>query len=401
MQILQNIAAFHSPGFRLYFIGNAFALQALWIQRTTLAWLAWDLSGSASFVGWVAFLNFAPVMLTGPLFGALVDRAEVRRAAAMAQFAMFTISVAMAGSYGLGWMSTTLLLGFAMSIGIVTSAHHPIRMSLAPLLVPREAIGSVSSAAAINFNLARSVGPAIAGMLIAQFGIGTGLWAIVALSLPYQLILPFLHPRERQYSGAPDMGLFAALASGFGLAIKSPFIRTVLAITAANAVVGRGLLELMPLIADGIYKQGPAGLGILTSATGLGALCAAGLSVILPRQPAGTVPLAARIAAFCGLAVSAVLVLGDSWPLTVAAAAALGATGTVIGITMQAALLPTLPDDYRGRVMSLWVMTGIGSAALGALLLGSLADLVGLPTAVLSVGGAAFFFLLTAPRFLR
>ncbi|NNU81433.1 MFS transporter [Halovulum dunhuangense] len=398
MKVNGSLAAIRSPAFRLYLMGNAFALQATWIQRITIAWLAWDLSASASFVGWIAFLGFAPTLVSGPVFGALVDRSPVRRAATISQAAMFALAVLLALTHWAGALGQTALAGFALAIGIVTSAHHPIRMSLAPLLVPVSAVGSVANLASINFNLARSVGPAIGGFLIANFGIGTAMWVTAACLLPYQIVLPFLRTRDLSLSSPPETTLLRGLASGFRFAWRTGRIRAILLVTLIAAVIGRGMLELLPLIADGIFARGPAGLGLLTSAAGIGALGAALMVLMLPVPRPGEVPPAGLVASFASIGLCGVLAISQSWPLTVAATGLLGGTATVMGISMQAALQPALPDDYRGRVMSLWVMTGVGGSALGALFLGAMAEIAGLRAGTLLPCAAGVALLVLAAR---
>ncbi|MEM9228637.1 MAG: MFS transporter [Pseudomonadota bacterium] len=400
MELNLNLAAFRAPAFRLYFIGNAFSLHGLWIQRVTIGWLAWELSGTGAVVGWVAFLTFAPVMITGPFFGALIDRMEVRPAAMAVQGSLAALSLTMAALYSADALGLTGLSALALAIGIVTSAHHPVRMSFAPLLAPAGAITSVVAATSINFNVARMVGPALGGALIANWGVGAALWAVVACALPYQAILPFLTPRPRNTDGPRDANILAGLRAGLLHAWRTRFIRRVLILTGTFAVIGRGLLEILPLVADGLFQRGPAGLGVLTSAAGLGALAGAVLVVTLPPSRAETLPPAARAAAAGGIVLSPLIVFSSNWPLTVLAVGLLGTLGTVIGVTMQTSVQQVLRDDMRGRVMSLWVMVGIGGAALGSLGLGAAADIVGLPTAtgVAAMGCATVLFSLARTK---
>ena len=91
--IKMNLSAFNFRDFRLYLLGNLFAINVLWMQRVTIGWIAWDLTKSATFVGFIAFINFAPAIITGPLFGVLIDRVNVKKAAQVTQFSLFTISV--------------------------------------------------------------------------------------------------------------------------------------------------------------------------------------------------------------------------------------------------------------------------------------------------------------------
>lgn len=383
-----NISALASRDFRYYLSGNAISLQGLWIQRITVAWIAWDLSGQAAFVGFVAFLGFAPTMVTGPFFGVLADRTPLLRFATWTQSILCALASLMALLFALGMLTQVTLSVLALAIGVATSSHHPVRMALAPLLAPKEAMSSVITATALNFNLARSIGPAIGGGLIAAFGVGPTLCLIAISYLPFIVLLRWLHPRDRALENADARSVLGGLAEGLARVRGDPFMRRVLAATSVFALGARGILELLPAIADGVFARGPAGLGTLTSAAGLGALAASLAVVAMPPISPGRVPRRGWIAVWAGLALGLALAITSSWPVALAVTVCLGASGAVVGVAMQSSLQLTLEDRYRGRVMSLWVMTGIGSAALGAVLIGALSDLVGLPLGTVLVYGA-------------
>ena len=388
LKTILNISALASRDFRLYAAGNAISLQGLWVQRITIAWIAWDLSGQAAFVGLIAFLGFAPTMVTGPIFGVLADRTPLIRAAMATQGALCLLALAMAAFHATGWLDRWSLAFLALAIGVVTSAHHPVRMTLAPLLAPPQAMASIITITSLNFNLARSIGPAIGGALIATVGVGATLWLIAVCYLPYIVLLRWLHPRARVLTATESRSVLGGFAQGLARIRSDPFMRRVLATTGVFALGGRGVLELLPAIADGVFARGAAGLGTLTSAAGIGALAASATIVAMPAIRPGTMPRRGQAAVWAGLALGLVLAVSTSWTLTLAAAVCLGGCGAMVGVSMQSALQLSLEDAYRGRVMSLWVMTGIGCAALGALLIGALADRFGLAWGTVLVYGA-------------
>jgi len=354
------------------------------------------------YVGWIAFLGYLPTLITGPLFGVLVDRVPVRRAAMQSQGALFCLYLMTAVLFSAGALTLVVLPVIALGLGVVASAHHPVRMSLAPLLVPKGDIPSLVTALALNFNLARTFGPALGGILIAQAGIATALWVVVGFAVPYLASLPYLHPREREMqSEARSTSLVEGFAEGIRHAVRTPFIRQILLTTLLYAFLARGMVEVLPLVADGVFARGAAGLGALTAALGLGALAAAALLTIAPPPQAGVLPPRGQIAALTAVGMAVLLAISASWPMALAAAAALGACSTLLGVSMQSALQPALPDDFRGRVMSFWVMTAIGSAAFGALVIGALTDLVGLRPAVIGLGVCIAVLLLLLPRWDR
>lgn len=388
-----NVSALSFRDFRIYLGGNIFALNALWMQRVTIGWIAWSLTSSASFVGFVAFVNFVPTMITGPLFGVLIDRVRVKQAAKVTQSLLLVISLAFYFSYISGTLDPVVLSILSGLSGIVASAHNPVRMSLAPRLVDRESVASVVTIVAINFNLARLTGPALGGWLIAVWGISVALLVQTLCYLPFIYAISQLHPRQRLSSTREAEPFLTALKSGVRHVLGNPLIRHALLITGLFAFLIRGVLEILPVLADGVFDKGAAGLGLLTSSAGLGALVAGMTKIFMPSQIAGQLPKPALSSALVGIGLVPLVGLSNSWELTLVFIACLGFSGTMSGISMQTAIQIDLDDDLRGRVMSLWVMVAIGATATGAIVLGFLADQFGFSWALGLSGGLGFVIL--------
>jgi MFS family permease len=388
-----NLAALNFRDFRIYLIGNVFALNGLWMQRVTIGWIAWDLTSSASFVGFIAFVSFAPTMVTGPFFGVLIDRIRIKSAAMVTQSSLLILALTFYTSFTLGVLNPLALSIISGVLGIVASAHNPVRMSLAPRLVKHEAIVSVVTLTAINFNLARLTGPALGGWIIAIWGVGPSLFIQALCYLPFILALSFLHPRERRSIATEPEPFLKALRIGVNHAFQTPLIRRAILITGVFAFIIRGTLEILPVLADGVFDKGPTGLGLLTSSAGLGALIAGLTKAVMPGQHTGKLPRPALITAVIGVGLVPFVGASEIWGLSVALIACLGFTASMSAISMQTAIQVDLDDDLRGRVMSLWVMVGIGAAATGAIFLGFLADQVGFAQTLGWSGALGFIFL--------
>ena len=372
-----NISALSFRDFRIYLVGNLFASNALWMQRVTVGWIAWDLTSSAAFVGFVAFANFAPSMIAGPLFGVLIDRVQVKQAALITQFLSFVIALGFYVFFVFGILDELVILLLSAFSGLIVSAHAPVRMSLAPRLVDRASVASVVTLGAINFNLARLTGPAVGGSLIAFWGVSAALFIQVLCYLPFLFAINLLQPRERSSSETSKEAFLTALNSGIRLVRKSPLIFQALLITALYSFLIRGALELLPVIADGLFSKGATGLGLLTSCAGFGALLAGMVKALLPSQITGGIPKYVFASVLIGIAVMPLVGLSNSWMLTLLCISYLGFTGTLSGISLQTAIQIELEDNFRGRVMSLWTMAGISGSAAGAIALGALTDYLG------------------------
>ena len=383
-----NLAALRSPDFRWYYAGAVSAVNGMWIMRIVLGWLSWQISGSAIYVGVIAAVSLLPTVVCGPFFGVLVDRANIKKAAYTTNLSMVACTILLTFLYVNDAITQISLAIVALLIGIVTSAHHPVRLSLGPRLVKAQFVGSVVALAALNFNLARLLSPALGGLLIDGLGITQALIVILLLFIPNLAVLYRLHPRTMR-SGKDTEGFTSAFMSGLSYIWASPFIRGVLLATAVFSVSIRGILELLPIVADGSFGRGAVGLGQLGSAVGAGALCAAILKILGRsdmRTDQGILSPGNLLIAILGILALPVLGSATSWLVVLTAAAVLGFSGTHLGVGMQSIIQADLPDDMRGRVMSIWVVIGLGGTALGAFVIGALSDRTGISTATLVIG---------------
>jgi MFS family permease len=195
-----NLTALKSPSYRRYLIGSAAAVNGLWILRVVVTWIAWETSLSATFVGLIAALTMLPTMIIGPLFGAIMDRSNIIRAAYATNIGMIIAALIAIISLLLNIISPFFLILLALYIGVITAAHHPMRLSLGPRLVQKDQISSVSALAALNFNTARVISPFIAGIIIDNFGTLYALLTAIILYLPNIIIYSTLHPRVLKIS---------------------------------------------------------------------------------------------------------------------------------------------------------------------------------------------------------
>ncbi|MEM7440593.1 MAG: MFS transporter [Pseudomonadota bacterium] len=394
-----NLSALREPEFRLYFVGAVANVNAMWIVRILISWLAWEATGSASFTGLVAAASLVPTLFGGPVFGVMVDRADIRKAAYTTNLSMIACILALLALYTSGKLSPTMMVVISLAIGTVTAAHHPVRLSLGPRLVPTTEVSSVVALSALNFNVARLISPAVGGVLIEQIGITPSIMVTLTLFLPNLAIIARLHPRKLGNKGAQAFA--TAMREGLAYIRTRRVIMVILAATCVFSVALRGVLEVLPVVADGAFARGAAGFGQLGSAVGGGALCSALAKALCAgdrAQSQDALSLTNLAIAAIGLATVAILGSSEIWLVALACAATLGATGTWFGVSMQQIIQADLPDDMRGRVMSIWVVVGLGSTALGAWIIGALTELVSLTPAFTAMAVAGAVSLLALSR---
>ncbi|GAA6180417.1 MFS transporter [Shimia sp. NS0008-38b] len=381
-----NLGALKSGNFRAYVFGAAFGLLGLWMQRVAMGWLAWEMTGAPSFVGLVAMLLFAPAIVLSPLFGVLVDRVSVKRAILVVQGSNFLLCLLLWALVSLGKETPLMLAILSLLIGVVMAANHPVRMALTPRLVRREYVSSVVTIVAINFNVARMVGPAVGGVLIATIGVGHTLMVQWLLFVPYLFVLTRVTVRPRRDTGHAPEPFFKALLTGLRYVWQAAPVREAMFLGGALGLVARGALEVLPPLADGVFGRGADGLGLLTSVSGAGAVLGGFSQAALPPQAPGRLPFLSRLSIVMGLFLVVLLGMAGTWGMALTVAACMSFVTTLTAISIQTAVQLDLEDDMRGRVMSLWAVVAAGGAALGAGAIGVLADWLGFQTALIWTG---------------
>lgn len=389
-------AALRNRNYLIYFSGNTVSLHGLWVYRVALGWLAWELTASEFWVGFVAFTQFAPAVLFGPVFGVLADRFD-RRAASLLINSMSTLNMTvLAMLTAFDKTDIYLLVVLSTMQGILDGAHMPVRMALVPNLVDREQLQSALATNSISFNLSRFVGPALAGVLIATLGVASAFAfnAVSYVAILAALLMVRLKPTAAREERRGDV--LAELVEGVRYVLRRPELRLLLLLIAISAVLGRGPLELLPAFADDVFNRGSSGLAILTSAVGAGAIVA---GLVLAR---GTGWLTFEVVAaslFLGGQLLLALGLSDSFWVSAAIVVALGCTLSFCGVGTQILLQSMIEDSVRGRVSSLWGLVAFGGIAIGSLLIGTLASLYGLQS--VTIGTGVFCALLTLVAFQR
>jgi MFS family permease len=368
-------SAFDEAAFRRYFPASCCATLGSWMARFLLGWGAWDLTGSASWVGLVAAAMLLPTFLLSPIFGIVSDRINPRDGL-VTTVALFAVICACAGiaclldAFSLPW-----LLCLSAAVGTVTSAHTPIRLALIPLLVSREALPSAIGYSAMTFNASRILGPALAAWMLSVTNTGWTYLAAMALCLAALLFLLRVARPDRKTLWLRDT-LKRELGAGLRYARDQAGIRLVFSFTLVNGLLGRTVIELLPALSGQLLGGDSRVLAILTAAAGAGSI-AGGL--IVSRQ-AGREERLLRLVMLCLLA-SAVILLSVRWLDGLAAVGALvlclSLVTTMVGTCTQALAQLLVAEEYRGRVLSLWTVLAMGAPSLGTLAMGAAAELLG------------------------
>ncbi|MGI9507782.1 MAG: MFS transporter, partial [Geminicoccaceae bacterium] len=264
------------PNYGIYVAGNSLSLIGSWMQRVAVGWLAWELSGSGAVLGLVAFADLAPTLMIGPFGGALADRLDRRRLLTIGQSINMVLSFVLAILTASGMMTVPLLVMIIGLNGAVIGINQPARLALVAGLVPREHLPTAVAINSLVFNLARFIGPAIAGLVILYFSIAL-VFLLNALSFISFLValnrldLPAIDHRS---GGARQPSMLQAIGEGLRYVVRHPGIGPLLALNATLAITARPYVELLPGFAGAVFDRGAGGLAMLSSAVGMGAIAA-------------------------------------------------------------------------------------------------------------------------------
>lgn len=375
---------FTERNYLTYLCGSLFSTQGLWIQRMTLGWMMWDKTHSESWLGMLAFLMFFPTVLVGPFFGVMVDRINRRRAAVVTSIVLGLLSLLLSLLVWQQLVNELTLLFFALAIGIANSAYQSIRLSLVPELVSVQNMPKAVAINAVIYNASRFIGPIIAGLLIKYQGNAVALSVVAASYIPLVFVLLLLKlDTDQQAAGHEKLTFFMDIKAGLNYALNADLIFRLLLLIGVSAILGRGLLEILPAAVDVLYQRGIEGLAWLNSAAGIGAIIA---GLLLSSASAKHLLLATRLGVITGGLLLIIFSYTHSFELGLLIVGGLGFCATVCGVGTQSLIQVSVPSDFRGRVMSLWGAINIGGGALGGLLFGVLTEFMGYPLTLILLG---------------
>ncbi|MFK7887740.1 MAG: MFS transporter, partial [Gammaproteobacteria bacterium] len=268
------------------------------------------------------------------------------------------------------------------------------RMSLVPSIVEREQLSSAIALNSIAFNISRVVGPAISGLVIVSLGVAAA-FAINAVSyLAIVIAVAVISIRKRPERGTKSTNVWAEVLEGVRYVRGHFLIYTLLLVTTINTVFGRGVLEMMPAVADELLRRGSAGFATMTSAVGAGAVL---IGLLLTRGTQWLDLRAIKKALIAGAVLILIYAGSNSFVVTIGAVCLLGVMLSLCGVGAQILIQTHVDDDVRGRVSSLWGMIAFGGTAFGSLAIGAVAQVVGLRAALLGAGALCLIASLLLP----
>ncbi len=375
IQPRQIVRALSSRNYRLYYAGQGISVIGTWITRVATSWLVYRLTGSALMLGVTGFIGQLPVFLFAPFAGVLVDRANKHRLLVITQTLSMLQSFALAVLTLTGVITVLQIILLSALQGFINAFDVPGRQAfLSEMIERKEDLGNAIALNSSMVNVARLLGPSIAGVIIAAAGEGicftidgfSYLAVIASLLLMHLRPAPPLPPRKQFYH---------EFMEGFRYSFGFVTIRAILVLLALSSMMGMSYQVLMPIFASKVLGGGPHTLGFLMSAAGLGALSGAfflasresvrglGRWIVIASSAFGLGLMGFSFSSSLFLSLALLLLVGF---------------GMMVHMASSNTILQTISEErMRGRVMSFYSMAFMGMTPFGNLLAGTLADLIG------------------------
>ena len=387
MSLPHGLRALRHRDFRLFFAGQGTSQIGTWLQLVATSWLVYRLSESTFLLGLAAFAIQIPFLFLAPLAGLLVDRLEPRRVLLVTNSISALQAVTMFSLVATGHVAPWHLIAGNLVLGLVNACDAPARQAILIQLVRGKA--DLPNAIALNstmMNGARFVGPMLGGALIATLGEA---WSFGLNSLSYFALLAALvrmTPGERRHAPL-EKGILRQLAAGARYAYGFLPARSALLLCAATSVSVGSYTALLPWFAREAFHGDSRTLGFLIGAAGCGAV--SGMVYLATRPSArGLLRLLPWMAGISGAALVA-FTLAPSLAVALPALYFVGMGLMLVAASTNTVLQTIVADELRGRVASLYVMSFIGTAPIGALAAGWISERIGPPLTLAACGLAA------------
>jgi len=386
------MAALRYRNYRLWFVGQGISLMGTWMQWVAQGWLVYELTRSEMALGTISFFGSLPSLFLMLPAGAIADRISRRTLLLATQTVMTLQALLMAFLAGIGALQVWHIAVLSAVMGVANAFDAPARLALTVDMV--EDRRDLTNAVALNsslFNMARIVGPAVGGVVLASVG---ATWCFALNGLSFLAVLIALwrmrFPPLRQ-AAEPDP-MAQQITAGLSYVLHHEVLRTILALVSVSCLFGFGYTTLMPAYAAEVLHVGETGLGTLNAVAGAGALIGSLMVASLgPFPHKGLVLMAGSVLFPVAILLFA---LSDSFLLSSVMLAVLGFAFVTQAAISQTLMQSIVPDALRGRVMSVFSLTFFGTAPFASLFAGAMAQARGIPAGIGIGGGITLAFAL-------
>lgn len=360
------------PNYRYYIIGMLVSNVGTWMQNVAQPWLAYQITDSAFQIGLVSAMQFLPTLLISVLAGAVIENQDKRRLLFYTQTVLFATTLTMAVLVFTGLIQYWHILILATMMGIANSFDMPIRQSFVVQLVPKTDLMNAIALNSTVFNLARIVGPAIAGIILAYYGTGICFLVNSLSFLAVILSLFFIHPLQAVFPLHKEQinlkNVLHNVREGFSYVSRRPEIMIILSTSFIVSFFGMNNNVLLPVFVTKVLHMQETSYGFITTCMGVGSF--AGAMLLASKSAKGPkrfhLTFAPLLLGICLIAVG----LFNQYLLTLLIYAAVGYFFVSYAATANTSIQLLVDEEYRSRVMSIYTLVNAGTIPFGSLFTG-------------------------------
>lgn len=384
-----TFAALQYPNYRLWFYGQMVSLMGTWMQTTAQGYLVYELTQSPAYLGYVGFAAGLPSWIFMLYGGLIADRMSRRNLLIATQAAMMVLAFILAGLTFTGLVQPWHIIVLAFLLGVANAFDAPARISFVTELVDRRHLTNAIALNATMFNTATAVGPAVSGLVYAAVG---PTLCFVINGVSYLAVIYALARMRIQHQAhaATRNSALRDIQAGFHYVRSQVVVRTTVMNVLILSLFGLSFITLMPAWAVNVLGGDATTNGYMQSARGVGALAGA----LVLAAVSGTLAKG-RLITWGGFIFPVLLMvfsLMGLLPLSLLLLFGIGFWFIFFINTSNALVQSLVPDDLRGRVMSIYTLTFFGFMPLGSLLAGAAAERIGEPTTVFLGAGVILAF---------
>jgi MFS family permease len=375
--------------YRRYFLAQIPLVIGSWIHSIALGWLMWQLSASPWLLGILAVCDLGPTFLLGPITGTVIDRSNPRRVLLVTQFCFITLVTVLAALTLTGAVTIEIMIVLTLALGITAAFDSPARQALVAELVPADDLRNAIALNSMLFNVARLIGPAVGGAIVALFGEG---WCFVLKALAYiPAFFVLLSLRLPQREGTRRESFFTQMRDGFAFVRGHDEAGRILLLVGTCSFISVPYFSFLPALASQMLSADASVAGLLMSITGVGAVGAAITLTLLDDLKVMRIwPVWSSV--LLGLAQIGMGLSGMLW-LTALLALPMGFAILSQNLSSNTLLQHFAPPGFRGRIMAMYSMMMLGTVPLGSLVAGAIGDRFGMP--VTFIGGGVICVVVT------
>jgi MFS family permease len=371
------------PNYRRYFAGQLISLSGTWMQTVAALWLVLSLTGSGVAVGLTTALQFLPMLLIGAWGGLLADRVPKRRLLIATQALMAIPAVALFAVTAAGVPEAWMVMLAVFAMGAVNAVDNPTRQSFVIEMVGPDRVVNAVSLNSVIVQMARILGPALAGILIAAFGV-VPCFALNALTFAAMIVALWGMDTERLHTEPVAERAPGAIRAGLRYVFRTPELAVPLALMALVGTLGFNFQVILPLLAKFSFGGGATAYAAMVSAMAAGSIVGALVNGSHGRTGPRLIAAGAFAFGVAGLLAAVAPALAVELPLL----ALLGAASVTFAATINSTLQLAVSPEMRGRVMALYSVVFLGSTPIGGPLSGWLAEAYD-PRVALALAGAS------------